>query len=555
MALGDARAPGRMARWYGRAVDRLSMAGPAALRRRLWLVAAIVAVSVSAAVIVPPAGYLPSGNANLIFFFGQPIPGMRPQAIAHGMAPLETWMQTQPETGRYFLVVVSGFNGGGVILKDAYGNGPALDAYRDRMMPVIFGVPGFRSLFPVRSSLFRDNGKQFTVEITGPDLNVLADAARRLQAQVETLPMVAPHGVSSDYVEGRPELRVTADPHRAAEAGLSVQQVGLVVETALAGRRVGTFSDGARDYDINLVVPPERVRSEADLAALPLVTPSGARTTLGALARVTTTTGPLSVNRLERERSISLSVNLLPQAALQQVLDDVQARAVAPLLASLPSGYHIGLGGAADKFSTTLKALTGSFWLALLITYLLLVALFQGWASPLVIMISVPLALTGGLLGITVAHALSPNATFDLLSMLGFVILAGIVVNNAILIVHQSNNLRAGGAERRFSLAEAARSRLRPILMSVMTTVFGMLPLAFGRASGAELYQGLAAVMVGGLMVSTVFTLFLVPALVALGWDAEERWKARRGQPLAAAAAVAATGAAGSAADPGPSGA
>jgi HAE1 family hydrophobic/amphiphilic exporter-1 len=247
------------------------------------------------------------------------------------------------------------------------------------------------------------------------------------------------------------------------------------------------------------------------------------------------------VNRLERQRAITLTVNLQPDAVLQAVLDDVQARAVPPVLASLPRDYRIELGGSADKFSSTLRRLTGSFWLAILITYLLLVALFRSWAAPFVIMVSVPLALTGGLIAVTLAHHFSPNASFDLLAMLGFVILAGIVVNNAILIIHQSNNLRAEGAERREALSQAAQSRLRPILMSVTTTVFGMLPLALGRATGAELYQGLSAVVVGGLVVSTLFTLFLVPALVSLGWDVQEAWQRRRA-PAAALSPEAASG-------------
>ncbi|MGQ0552713.1 MAG: efflux RND transporter permease subunit [Planctomycetota bacterium] len=524
-ALKEVRPEGRFTRWYGRSVGALAGAGPGRTMGRVLLVAVVVAVSLAALWLVPPAGYLPSGNANLIFYFGDPIPGMRPEAQAENLAPLEAWVKAQPETERFFLVIASGFNGGGVILKDEYATATGLDAYQQRMVPVAVSAPGYRSMFPVRSSLFRDSGSQFTIEITGPDLERLAETAGKLQAQLMSFPAL--NRVSSDYVQGRPEIKVFADPHLASEAGLSVQQVGLIVETALAGRTVGSYSDGARDYDVIVVAPQERVTSPEDLASLPVVTPRGARTTLGALARVEISSGPQSVQRIERERAITLTVDLRPGEALQSALDEVASRAVAPALAGLPRGYRIELGGSADKFSSTLSALTGSFWLALLITYLLLVALFQSWLSPLVIMITIPLSLTGGLFGVTLAHTFSPNASFDLLAMLGFVILAGIVVNNAILIVHQSNNLRAAGTERRAALAEASRSRLRPIAMTVCTTVFGMLPLTFGSATGAELYQGLAAVVVGGLVLSTLFTLFLVPALVALGWDLGDRFGAR----------------------------
>ncbi len=521
---GEPHAPrsGRVAAAYGRAVGALVSPGADRVMLKLAVLLLVTAFAVLLLRLVPPAGYLPSGNRNMIFFIAQPIPGTRPETLAENAALLEDWIVDQPETDRYFLVLAQGFNGGGVILKQDAATGQGLDQYLGRMLGVTTQVPGFLYMIPMRTSLFRDSGKQFTVEITGPDLDRLATIATDLQTRLGQWKGVQPMGVQSDFIEGRPELKVHVDGNRAAEMGMSVREVGAVVETALAGRIVGTFSDGGRDYDVNLVVPAERVSSDDELSTLPMITSSGARTTLGALARIERTTGPQSVNRLERQRAITLTVNLQGDAVLQAVLEDVQARLVGPLRAGLMPDERVELGGSADKFTQTLATLTGSFWLAVFITYLLLVALFRSWLSPAVILVSVPLALSGGLAGITLAHRFSPDATFDLLSMLGFVILAGVVVNNAILIVHQANNLRELGIERRAALIESSRTRLRPILMSVTTTVFAMLPLAVGRGAGAELYQGLAAVVVGGLLVSTLFTLFLVPSLLSLGWDVAE---------------------------------
>jgi hydrophobic/amphiphilic exporter-1 (mainly G- bacteria), HAE1 family len=516
------REPGPIARWYGGATDRLTGRGRASTLAKLGLIVLVMAGTLASLRVVPPAGYLPSGNRNLTLYLGQPIPGMRTEALEEVMMPLEQWLLEQPEIDRYFLVLAGAFNGGGVVLKDEYADGPGLKAFQRKFTPITFGIPGFRFMIPIPSSLFRDAGKAFTVEITGPDLAQLAVIATELQEKLGGWPGVQPRGVSSDYIEGRPELQVHVDPHLAAEAGMSVQEVGQVVETAIAGSRVGKWSDGSRDYDLVAVVPPERVRDDAELASLPLITSAGLRTTLGALARVERTSGPQSVQRLERRRAITLSVNLLPETVLEDVLTSVQEQVVNPAAAALTSDYRIDLGGSADKFSRTLEQLVSSFWLAILITYLLLVALFRSWISPFVILVTVPLALSGGLFGITLASANSPNAAYDLLSMLGFVILAGIVVNNAILIIHQANQIAETGVERRLALAEAARTRLRPILMSVTTSVCGMLPLALGTGSGSELYQGLAAVVVGGLLVSTIFTLFLVPALMSLGWDVQE---------------------------------
>lgn len=516
--LDEASIPLRVG-FYGRTVRRLTARGAGAVFVKLGLVALVVLVSIAAVGLVPPAGYLPTGNANLVFFFSGPIPGTRSEAMEASMKPVEDWIRAQPETDRYFMVFAPFFNGGGVILKEEYANAKGLDAYLGKFFPVCLTAPGTRFMVPIRQSLFRDSGKQFTVEIRGPDLVLLNTTAAQLQQKLGAWPGVQPYGVQNDFVLGRPELTVTPDPALAYEAGLSVQEVASVVETALAGRIVGTWGGSGRDVDVVALVAPERISSPEDLARLPVVTPAGSVTQLGALAGIERGSGPQSVNRLERERSITLTVTLQQEAVLQAVLDDVRANLIAPALRELPAGYDVRLGGSADKFSTTLKELTDSFWLAILITYLLLVALFRSWLQPLVILVTVPLAMTGGLLGIALAHRYFPAASYDLLAMLGFVILAGIVVNNAILVLHQSNNLRERGVERRAALAEASRTRLRPIAMTVMTTVCGMLPLALGSGAGAELYQGLAAVILGGLLVSTLFTLFFVPAVVSLGWD------------------------------------
>ncbi|MHC4822490.1 MAG: efflux RND transporter permease subunit [Planctomycetota bacterium] len=522
------RPPGPLARGYAHLASLLTRSGVAPFFSKGILLGLVILLSMLAVKLVPPAGYLPNGNANMVFFFSGPIPGTRPEAMESSLHEVETWIREQPETDRYFMVYASQFNGGGVILKDEFANGPALDAFQAKFLPICLSAPGTRFMVPVRQSLFQDSGKQFTVEIRGSDLAVLGATAGELQQKLGTWPGVQAFGVQNDYVDGRPEFRVEVDAPRAYEAGMSVSDVASVVETALAGSIVGTWGGSGRDVDVVAVVEGDRLRSLEELQRLPVVTPTGAVTNLGALATITRGTGPESVNRIERERGITLTVSLESDAALQAVLDDVRANLIAPTAAAMPSGYDVRLGGSADKFSTTLEELTTSFWLAILLTYLMLVSLFRSWFQPVVILITVPLAMTGGLIGITLADKWFPGASYDLLAMLGFVILAGIVVNNAILIIHQANQFRAAGEDRRLALAQSARTRLRPILMTVATTCFAMLPLATGQGAGAELYQGLAAVILGGLVLSTLFTLLLVPALVSLGWDLQDRFATKR---------------------------
>jgi hydrophobic/amphiphilic exporter-1 (mainly G- bacteria), HAE1 family len=324
----------------------------------------------------------------------------------------------------------------------------------------------------------------------------------------------------SSLITGRPEMHVQVDRAKAEDAGLTVADVGDVVETAIAGRRHTLLLDGGRDVDVNLLLPPERVRSEQDLLSVPFLSPDGHALRLGQVASVSRRSGPLSVRRLERQRNVLLTVNISPTAPLGAVVERVEREVFPPVSASLGSAYTLGLGGAADKLKTTVAALTQGFLLSVVLIYLLLVALFSSWTKPIVIIVTVPLAMAGGVLGIAAVHHWTEGAAgFDVISMLGFVILAGIVVNNAILIVHQANNLVATGMAAREALVRSSATRLRPILMSVITTVVGMLPLAIGGGAGAELYQGLAAVIVGGLTLSTLFTLFVVPAILSLGHD------------------------------------
>ncbi len=529
-ALAPAPAPvreGPLIRAYGVLLDSLVSARRGAALHRVALVLLITAASAISLRFIPAPGYLPAGNSNFIFFLAQPIPGLRIEQVADDLNALEHWVLQQEETRDSFSVASSAFTGGGVMLKPEYGNGPALDAFVGRMFGACAVVPGFRFLLPMRLSLFNDPGSQFEVHVSGPDLAVLSQTADALVARLGRVKGV--QSARSGYVEGRPELKVEVDARKAAEQGLTVAEVGAVVEVALAGRRVSLFSDGGRDHDVTLVVPQERVQAEAALRQLPMVTPRGEVIVLADVSTIERRSGPVSIDRRERQRNVTLTVSLLPGVPLGAAIADAERDVLAAARTTLPAGCAIELGGSADKLSQTLATLTDSFWLAILITYLLLVALFRGWLAPLVILVTVPLALSGGIAAIAFAHGRAANASFDVLTMIGFILLAGIVVNNAILIVHQANNFRDEGMERRRALSESARTRLRPIAMTVITTVAGLLPLALGGGAGSELYQGLGIVLLGGLVASTLFTLFLVPALLALCWDVAD---AARDQPL-----------------------
>ena len=193
--------------------------------------------------------------------------------------------------------------------------------------------------------------------------------------------------------------------------------------------------------------------------------------------------------------------------------DDV----VAPLKESGQlDGIEITIGGNADKLAEAGKALQWNLLLALLITYLLMAALFENFFYPFIIMFSIPLAAAGGFVGLQAVNLFIAPQGFDILAMLGFIILVGTVVNNAILIVHQSlNNIRYNGLEGVSAISEAVRTRIRPIFMSATSSVLAMTPMVLSTGSGSELYRGLGSILLGGLALSTLFTLFVIPALLA----------------------------------------
>ena len=217
---------------------------------------------------------------------------------------------------------------------------------------------------------------------------------------------------------------------------------------------------------------------------------------------------------------------------LEDAMQLIRSEIIAPLRGNgqLDGGYRINLAGTADKLASTWDALKFNVGLALLITYLLMAALFESWLYPLVVIFSVPLGAVGGVLGLNVLNWWLVNEAegifgqpLDVLTMLGFVILIGTVVNNPILIVHQSLNLIREGMSRQQAVLESVRTRIRPIFMTTLTTVLGLLPLVMFPGAGSELYRGLGSVVLGGLIVSTVFTLFLVPTLFSLTLDVKER--------------------------------
>jgi HAE1 family hydrophobic/amphiphilic exporter-1 len=484
--------------------------------------------------LTPDTEYLPTGNRNLILGVLLPPPGYNLDELTQIGRFIETRLSPHWSDG------VSGLDGPGIknFFFVARGRQVFMGAVAENsrqvqeLLPImqqsLQGIPGMIAIV-TQTSLFRrglGEGRNIDIEITGPKLEQLVGFGGRLFGGVLGL---MPPGTQARPIPsldlGNPEVRVVPDRERAAELQLTSREIGFIVDSLVDGAKASDYQFDGDEIDLTLRGEDRFAQRTQDLARLPLRTPTGRIVNLGSVADVHVITGPEQINHIERQRAITLQVIPPATMALEAAMRSIDQKLVQPMRQQgiLGTLYNVRLAGTADKLTLTRKSLQWNFVLAILITYLLMASLFESFLYPFVIMFSVPLASLGGFLGLSLVNAAVAYQALDILTMLGFVILIGIVVNNAILIVHQSlNHMREEGMEAREAVREAVRNRVRPIFMSTTTSVFGMLPLVLFPGAGSELYRGLGSVVVGGLVLSTLFTLVLVPILFHLTLSVRE---------------------------------
>ncbi|MBN2560930.1 MAG: efflux RND transporter permease subunit [Phycisphaerae bacterium] len=393
--------------------------------------------------------------------------------------------------------------------------------------------------FPIffQASIFGNlgSGNSVDVEIRGDDLGQVVEAARNVMTACTERFGSRPEANPMNFALDRREDQLVPDRVRAGELGLSVAEIGLIARACGDGRIIGQYREAGKSIDLTIKVAgtedPITARSATDMIAnIPIWTPVGQIVPLTAVCGLDRTTAPQQINHIETQRSVKLTVRPPEGLSLPEVIDTVENDIIAPMRAG---GYGkaksrispeviVSLAGNADKLESTWDSLKWLLALSLLVVYLLMSGLFESFAYPLVIIFTVPFAVVGGFIGLAIVNQwtwMDPTMAIqqlDMLTILGFVILLGIVVNNGILIVHQSLNFISYGKEPREAIPEAVRTRIRPIFMTVLTTFFGQLLLVVRPGAGAELYRGLGAVVLGGLIFSTLFTLVVVPAMLSL---------------------------------------
>ena len=500
---------------------------------RVAVVVALTGFSLAMALwLSPPSEYLPEGNRNFVFSLLLPPPGYNLEeldkignTIVKELEPY--WKDDasveyrEPRIRNLFYVALGRIMFAGASTQDPLKARDLVPIFKKELRK----IPGFYAT-SYQSSLFGrgiTSGRTIDVDISGPDLTRLIQFGGRVFGQaMQLLPGSQVRPIPSLDL-GNPEIQITPDRVRAASLGLAARDIGQVVDTLLDGRKVSDYQHDGKEIDLTLMGISSSTKQTQDFENLLLRTSNGRLITLGSVADVRWVSGPTQINHIERQRAITIQVRPPRETPLETAMQTLENKVIGPLKKSGELGglYNINLAGTADDLVVTRKALQWNFVLALAITYLLMAALFASFLYPLVIMFSVPLAAAGGFAGLWLVSNLIEYQSLDVLTMLGFIILIGTVVNNAILIVHQSlNHMRHEGMERREAIREAVRNRIRPIFMSTTTSVFGMLPLVLFRGAGSELYRGLGSVVVGGLALSTIFTLFLIPALFSLVLDA-----------------------------------
>ncbi len=373
------------------------------------------------------------------------------------------------------------------------------------------GVNAFASTPPSLGQGFRDRPVNFVV-VTNDSYQNLAAATQRILAEMAKNPgFVAP---DSDLRLNKPELFLEVDRDRAADAGVSVDQVARTVETMLGGRAVTRYKRGADQFDVLVQTATSGRTTPEDIEKLFVRGRNDAMLPLSSLVKVRESVSPRELNHFNQRRSVSITANLAPTFALGEalaVMDDIARRVLEP-------GYTTELNGVSREFRSSSGALALVFVLALVFIFLVLSAQFESFVDPFVIMLSVPLSMVGALGAIQLS-----GGTLNVYSQIGLITLVGLITKHGILIVEFSNQLRQQGRATLEAAVEAASLRLRPIMMTTGAMVLGALPLALATGAGAESRQQIGWVIVGGMSVGTVLTIFVVPTVYTLF--------ARRGVP------------------------
>ncbi len=418
----------------------------------------------------------------------------------------EILAKTKDIEGYFSIVGFGGRVNGGIIftrLVDWSDRDRSVQDVLAEVQPQFMQIPGIFAFASNPPAFGFGNPVQFVVR--HPDFDSLAVGMDRLTTRARTIPGLI--NVDTDLRVNKPELTVNFDRDRAEDLGVSVRDIAATLQTLLGSSRASTFTRDNKLYDVVVQLKPEARATPSDMTGLFVRGRDGGLVQLSAVARIDEGVGPRQLNHFNRVRSFTLGAALQPGFTLGAALDSLNAAATEVL----PRGSSIALAGESREFQESGNALYFAFALALVVVFMVLASQFESLVHPFTVLLSVPLAVAGAL-----GTLLITGSTLNLYSQIGMILLIGLVTKNSILLVEYTNQLKARGMETVDAVLEAGRIRLRPILMTSVATIMGALPIALGLGAGSVSRRPLGYAIVGGLLFSTVLTLFLVPAVYVI---------------------------------------
>jgi multidrug efflux pump subunit AcrB len=489
-------------------------------KRRVMLIAGLVTAPLLVTwLLFPQLDYLPPVKRDAVDAFLQFPPGSNVETnekeiISKLVNRLKPYMDgvKEPALKNYYILTWPGGGTIGARVLDQSRVGELLEIVKNE---VLVDIPDFQG-FAMQGNLFGGfgGGRDISMHIQSADQTGLYATADEAQtklidsfpgANVQTFPSI-------ELAE--PELRIIPDDARINEVGMDRRSVASLVRTLGNGLWLGEYFNG--DNRMDIIMRAEGWQTPEQLATTPIMTPGGEVVPLGELVTIDRATGPGQVRRVNGRRTVSVNLSPPDNVSLETAIAQIKADVEPGLRATLPADGSIQYGGSADSLSEAIETMSRNFIMALFILFMLMAGLFRSLKDSALVVLTIPLAGVGGVIAIQTLN-LFTFQPMDLLTMIGFIILLGLVVNNAILLVDQTRQAERKGMDRNEAVENALRIRLRPIFMSTLTSIFGMLPLLLLPGEGSVIYRGLAASIVGGMACSLIFTLLLLPCMLRLG--------------------------------------
>jgi len=487
------------------------------LRHRFVTIAISIAMFVVSVLMVVSVGaeFFPATDQGMINVTVSLPAGSEIEQVDDVLKEVQTSVQEIPEVVSVFTSAgsggtmgIGGDSGAGtmtVILSDLNERDRSAKEISDEIRKITKDVPGAEISVSESSMMMGMSSGAISISVKGDDIDTLRNIGNDFKDIIEKVD--GTREVTTSYEDGIPQVQIIADRGIASQYGLTTAQIGSSVRGVLSGSNVTKFKIDGDEIDVVLKGDNMYGQSMSLLGMLPVPTPAGSNVPLSEIAEIKVEKGPISITRENQIRVLTVSGSVVGRD-VQSVSSEIEG-----LLKQyeMPSGYSYAFGGETEQIEETFADLAMVMLVAIVLVYMIIAAQFESLIQPLSIMFSVPLALSGGFIGLFVT-----GLPLNVIGIIGLIILVGIVVNNAIVLVDYINNRRSKGEERDAAIMKAGPIRIRPIMMTALTTILGLVPMAMGIGEGAELTQSMGVVVIGGLSLSTVLTLVVVPVMYTI---------------------------------------